>query len=68
MKSNLENSLVHSLKKWTDIDVIAFRAGVALGIIPPLSGEKEIYNLAVKNGYFGRRTLWENYCLISLKI
>ena len=40
------------MKEWTEIDVAAFQAGVALGIIPPLSGEKEIYNFAGKKWVF----------------
>lgn len=45
-------SLKSSLKEWTEIDVAAFRAGVALGIIPPLSDEKEIYNFGGKKWVF----------------
>ena len=52
MKDNLENSLRHTLKDWTEIDVTAFHAGVALGIIPPLSDEKEIYNFGGKKWIF----------------
>ena len=52
MKSNLENSLRHSLKEWTEIDVAAFHIGVALEIIPPLSDEKEIYNFGGKKWMF----------------
>ncbi len=45
-------SLRHSLREWTEIDVAAFHAGVALGIIPPLSDEKEIYNFGDKKWIF----------------
>ncbi len=52
MKDSLVYILRHSLKDWTEIDAAAFRAGVALGIIPPLSDEKEIYNFGGKKWIF----------------
>ncbi|MCF6221861.1 MAG: hypothetical protein L3J65_12185 [Robiginitomaculum sp.] len=52
MENNLTNNLRHTLKEWTEIDVAAFHLGVALGIIPPLSDEKDIYNFGGKKWMF----------------
>jgi len=52
MENNLTYNLRQSLKEWTEIDVAAFHTGVALGVIPPLSDEKEIYNFGGKKWMF----------------
>lgn len=48
--SNLNLNAV--LKDWTEIDAAAFHIGVDLGIIPPLTDEKEIYNFGGKKWVF----------------
>ena len=52
MKDLAIHGLRPSLKTWTEIDVAAFHAGVALGIVPPLSDEKNLYGFGDKKWIF----------------
>ncbi|MEP3890392.1 MAG: hypothetical protein ABJN69_07980 [Hellea sp.] len=44
--------LRQSLETWTEIDVAAFHAGAALGIIPPPSDGESIYSFGDKKWIF----------------
>lgn len=52
MKNILVHNLRQSLETWTEIDVAAFHAGQALGIIPPVSEEEGKYGFGGKKWIF----------------
>ncbi len=63
MQKDQTPDLSVALKEWTEIDVAAFHAGVALGIIPASAEGAVTIHLAARNGCSGPKTRSGACCL-----